>query len=88
MPEGCAVIQRDNNKLEKRTDRNLSSNRHTLKHRGFHLNIKENFLCEADQDLAHAAQGGFGVSPWRGDRISCLELSGHGPGTTALGDPA
>lgn len=46
MPEGPVVIQRDLNRLEEWADRNLSGNVHTLKHRSFHLNPRENFFIK------------------------------------------
>jgi len=58
---------------------------HKLKHRHFHLNIREHFFYwEAVQALAQLAHRGCGVSVLE----DIQKLSGYRPGQLALGGPA
>jgi len=57
-------------------------NRHKLKHRKFHLNMRKNFF-ESDRALEQAGQWGCGVS-FSGDSPN---LPGRSPVQPGLGDP-
>ena len=62
----------------------VTGNRHKLKQRRFHLNIREHFSCKGDQALAQVAQRDCAVSHF-GD---IQKPSGHGTGQVATGGPA
>jgi len=59
-------------------------NRHKLKHRKFHLNMRKNFTLSVTRTLEQAAQRSCGVS-LSGD---IQDPPGQGPVQPAVGDPA